>query len=133
MLREFQRGARELAEIWAIALKPETLAEIQRAAQPLAPDGTFHLDDRLWARVILEFSWAYRTNRLARSQILASLAPLYLGRVASFVGETRMMGSPEVEGRIEDLCRAFEEHKPYLAALWQPGAANRDSLEVNNV
>jgi glycosyltransferase involved in cell wall biosynthesis len=133
MLREFQRGARELGEIWGIALRPATLAQIQKAAQDLDPDGSFHLDDGLWARVILEFSWAYQSKRLARSQLLASLAPLYLGRVASFVGETRLMASAEVEGRIEDLCRAFEEHKPYLSALWHPGASNQDSLEVNNV
>jgi glycosyltransferase involved in cell wall biosynthesis len=132
MLREFQRGARELDEIWGIALRPDTLAQIQQAAQTRVPDGSFHLDDKLWARVILEFSWAYRTNRLARSQLLASLAPLYLGRVASFVEDTRMMGSAEVEGRIEDLCRAFEELKPYLSALWR-GDTSQDSLEVNHV
>ncbi|HET9942066.1 MAG TPA: hypothetical protein VFR05_01920, partial [Terriglobia bacterium] len=61
-------------------------------------------------------------------QLLGSLTPLYLGRVASFVFETRMMTAAEVEERIENLCVAFESLKPYAAELW-----NGESLEAKKM
>jgi hypothetical protein len=150
MLREFRRGSEELGEVWSLCLQPGTLAEIRKLAAATTPGGTFHLDDRLWARVILEFSWAYRTNPLLQGQLLRSLTPLYLGRVASFVKETETLVSHEVENRIEKLCLAFEELKPYLISLWQGDSpkderdrtqsalaggdsAGRNTLEVRNV
>jgi len=121
MLREFQRGARELAEIWAIALTPRTFEGIQHAAAASDAESMFHLDDTLWARAILEFSRAYRAFPVMQSQLLGSLTPLYLGRVASFVLETRTLTAAEVEERIESLCVAFESLKPYAAELWHGG------------
>jgi hypothetical protein len=73
----------------------------------------------LWAKVIMEFSWAYRTNPILRTQLVRSLTPLYLGRVASFVRQTESLVSAEVEDRIEGLCVAFESLKPYLISLWR--------------
>ena len=61
-------------------------------------------------------------RRLERGHLLRSLTPLYLARVASFVIETREMFAGEVENRIEALCLAFENAKPYLE---QPLAAPR--------
>jgi len=134
MLREFQRGARELGEIWSLALTRKTFEDVQQLACGADADGTFHLEDEIWARAILEFSWAYKTLPLIQSQLLGSMTPLYLGRVASFVLETRMMTSAEVEERIESLCATFERLKPYAAELWQGGALERRKhLGVNNV
>jgi hypothetical protein len=53
-----------------------------------------------------------------RGHLLRSLTPLYLGRVASFVIETREMYAAQVEDRIERLCLTFENLKPYLLASW---------------
>jgi hypothetical protein len=44
--------------------------------------------------------------------------PLYLGRTASFILEVRESNAVEVEERIEQLCRVFEEARPYLTSLW---------------
>jgi hypothetical protein len=93
------------------------------------------MDDRLWARIIVEFAAACRRNHVIRPQLLQSLPPLYLGRVASFVKETANLSSQQVEDRIEGLCLAFEELKPYLVKLWEGEDAVKDqpSLEVENV
>jgi glucosylglycerate synthase len=134
MLREFQRGARELAEIWAFALTPSTFQGIQQAATEYNADGIFHLDDALWAQTILEFSWAYMAFPVMQSQLLGSLTPLYLGRVASFVLETSGLTSPEVEERIESLCITFESLKPYVGELWEDRDVERKKhLGVNHV
>ena len=119
MLQAFRRGCRELREIWALALEPHTLAAILRlGAEPETP-ARFRLPDGLWTRIIFDFARAHRDLRTERSHLLRSLTPLYLGRVASFVLETREMGSAEVEDRIEDLCRGFESLKPELVRRWR--------------
>jgi len=122
MTEAFRRGCRELGEIWELALQPQTLADVRGlGACDRARD--FHLDDELWARVVLEFACAYRRSPLARGHLLRSLTPLYLARVASFVRETESLVSDQVEERIEQLCLTFESLKPYLLNLWDGGAA----------
>ena len=118
MLRNFRQGADDLREVWAIALRPDTLREIITLAHQPLDERTFHINDDLWVRMLYEFAAAHRAKPLERGHLLRSLTPLYLARVASFVVETRDLGAAEVEDRIESLCLCFEELKPYLIALW---------------
>ncbi|MBL0159898.1 MAG: glycosyl transferase family 2 [Bryobacterales bacterium] len=118
MLRTFRQGADDLREIWALALRPETLQEVMVLARQPMDEGSFHLKDDLWVRLLYEFAAAHRFKPLERGHLLRSLTPLYIARVASFVIETRDLGAAAVEDRIEQLCRCFEEMKPYLIALW---------------
>jgi hypothetical protein len=117
-------------------LQPSTLNEVIRlSTHHSEPDRPFHIDDALWTRVVFEFSCAYAHNRIARGQLLQSLTPLYLGRVASFVKETEMLVSAEVEQRIEHLCLTYERLKPYLIALWnhqQGGMSPAGDLSVSS-
>ncbi|MFN0166451.1 MAG: glycosyl transferase family 2 [Bryobacteraceae bacterium] len=119
MVHAFLGGARDLAEVWALALQPETLAEVQQLSRKAA-DGShpFHLDDWLWGRIVMDFACSCRRRPTARGQFLKALTPLYLARVASFVVETEPLASDEVEERIEDVCQTFEALKPYLIAQW---------------
>jgi len=127
MLREFQRGSIELLELWSIALQPSTLSEIKKIASNVGTSSLFHLENSVWAKAVLEFSWAYRQNPLLRHQLLRSLTPLYLGRVASFVIETEKLRSEEVEQKIEDLCSTFESLKPYLIFLWNGDPTKKET------
>jgi hypothetical protein len=56
---------------------------------------------------------------LHREHLLKSLTPLYLGRTASLVLETREGTSEDVERVIETLCETFESMKPYLTQRWR--------------
>jgi hypothetical protein len=117
MLGAFRRGCEDLREIWAIALRPQTLTgvlDLGRAAE----GASFRLADELWVRLIYEFACAYRQKPLERTHLLRSLTPLYLAKVASFVMESQDMYAAEVEQRIEKLCCQFEDLKPYLIDLW---------------
>ena len=129
MLAAFVRGCRDLGEIWAVALEPETYAGIQALGRQAAAGARiFHLDDELWARVVLDFACAFNKHRVAGGHLIRSLTPLYLARVASFVIETRTLVPDQVEDKIEQLCLVFERLKPYLKAHWDgPGARNRGS------
>jgi glycosyltransferase involved in cell wall biosynthesis len=119
MIEAFRNGCRELGPIWEVGMQPKTLSAVQALAEGKPVNGApFHMDDDLWTRVIYEFAAAFKNNPLVGNQLLQSLPPLYLGRVASFVRETESLGALEVESRIEQLCNSFERLKPYLMALW---------------
>ena len=120
MLEAFGRGCHDLAEVWAIALQPQTLRDVLALVRPPGekPEG-FHIADELWARIIIEFACAHKRKPLERHHLLRSLTPLYLGRLASFVQETELLISAEVEERIENLCLCFERAKPHLLAQWR--------------
>jgi glycosyltransferase involved in cell wall biosynthesis len=118
MVKAFRQGAEDLREIWAMALREETLEEVTRLAKCMVEDRDFHVPDDLWVRLVYEFSAAYKTRPVERGHLLRSLTPLYLARVASFVNETREMDAGAVEERIEQLCRSFSAQKAYLVELW---------------
>jgi hypothetical protein len=130
MLTAFRKGAEDLGAVWKLALRPDTMSAIAALAKP-ARAQEFNLDDELWVKIIYELACTARGSRLERATLLKSIAPLYLGRVASFVIETADMGAAQVEQRIERLCLTFEDLKPYLIDIWfgetssQPAAAGK--------
>jgi hypothetical protein len=132
MISAFRRGCEELGEIWSAALSPETFTAIRRLGGYDSGAEEFNMDDDLWAKVVLDFAVAYKNQPVERGHLLRSLTPLYLGRVASFVHQTRFLGSDEVENRIERLCQSFERMKPYLIRRWrnQPDTASCTSAQT---
>jgi glucosylglycerate synthase len=134
MVNAFRQACHELAEVWGTALDKPTLAAVLALASEPPREGTpFHIAGDLWADVVLQFACAYRKHPIARGVILRSLTPLYLARVASFVGETENLVAAEVEERIEQLCRTFEDLKPCLIARWDgDGALGEPSRPLEN-
>lgn len=128
MIRAFCTGCRELGEIWRLALDASTMKRLQALTSGAVKQDKFHLDDNLWVQIIYDFGCAYQRSRLHRGHLLRSLTPLYLAKVASFVIETREMFAAEVETRIENLCLAFENLKPYLRERWHAGPEKTASL-----
>ncbi len=61
---------------------------------------------------------AYRRRALNREQLLRSLVPLYLGRIASFVTQNTDSGAEEVEASIRTLADEFVREKGYLRERW---------------
>jgi len=119
MVDAFCRGCKDLGEVWAIALQPETYARLLELGNTACTgSGGFHMEDDLWARVVLDFACAHKRHPRSSRQLLQSLTPLYLGRVASFVQQTQRLGSVEVEQDIENLCLTFDALKPYLLNQW---------------
>jgi glucosylglycerate synthase len=117
MLGGFLQGVRDLYPVWERILAPETLADV--LALGVDSTGEFRFPDALWAHVVYDFLLAYRARVVYRGHIAQSLAPLYLGRVASVVYETRNRPPAEVAKVTERLCQVFEERKPYLVDRWR--------------
>ena len=119
MVNAFCRGCQDLGDVWSMAMQPDTYAELRELGNAACAGARgFHMEDNLWARVILDFACAYKKHPRSAPQLLQSLTPLYLGRVASFVQQTQSLGSVRVEEDIEKLCLTFEALKPYLLNQW---------------
>jgi glucosylglycerate synthase len=117
-LREmFSTGVAELDSVFQSILSPSTLAELRRIAR--LEEAEFHYPAELWVRTVYEFAAAYRKSVISRDHIIQALAPLFRGRVFTFVTENRSASADDVENNIEGLCLEFEQLKPYLLQMWK--------------
>lgn len=119
-LREmFSTGVTELESVFQSILSSSTLTELQRIARLGEVD--FHYPAELWVRTVYEFAASYRKSVISRDHIVQALAPLFRGRMFTFLMENRNASADEVENNIEALCLEFERVKPYLLQLWKSG------------
>jgi hypothetical protein len=113
----FRQGVRDLLPVWERILTPEHLGEILELSD--RPLERFRFPDPLWTRVVYDFLLAYRARVVYRSHAVQSLAPLYLGRAASVVLETRDRPAAALLEGAARLGRAFEQDKAYLVDRWR--------------
>jgi hypothetical protein len=112
----FSSGVAELEPVLKSILSAQTLAEVQGTAK-LAEDD-FRYPHELWVRTAYEFASSYHKAVINRDHIIQALAPLYRGKVYTFLVENRDASGEEVEANVEALCATFERLKPYLLDLW---------------
>jgi hypothetical protein len=117
-LREmFVKGVAELESVFQSILAPSTLAELNRIAALKEED--FNYPAELWVKTIYEFAAAHRKSVINRDHIIQALAPLFRGRVFTFIVENRNGSANDVANNIEGLCLEFERLKPYLLDIWK--------------
>jgi hypothetical protein len=117
-LREmFASGVAELQSVFQSILSPSTLAELHRIARLEEED--FEYSQELWVRTVYEFAASYQKAVINRDHIIQALAPLFRGRVFTFLAENRNSSANEVENNIEGLCLEFERLKPDLLQMWK--------------
>ena len=86
---------------------------------PELPPEQFRIPDELWTRIIYDFALAHRLRTIGRDHLLRAMTPLYLGWVASYALEVESLEPAGVQKRLERLCTAFENGKPYLLSRWR--------------
>jgi hypothetical protein len=153
LLTEFHQGSLTLADRWRTMFAPanlDTLMVLAKEAGKLADAArtrlgvtgdvttakattlemadavaAFHFPDDLWARLVYDLIIAADADEDGIEAMVASLVPIYFGRVASFVIENRQVTTDQAEERVERQAREFELLKPYLVDRWsaRPGAA----------
>ena len=112
----FTSGVSELEPVLQSILSSQTLAEIQGIAKVGEDD--FRYSHELWVRTAYEFAASYHKSVINRDHIIQALAPLYRGKVYTFLLENRDASGDEIEANVEALCLTFERMKPYLLDLW---------------
>lgn len=134
LLEGFARGRVSEGDTWAGLVAPEqmtslasladeaaaSLDEVTRADTPSdLENATFRFPDELWARIIYDLALAARAGTLGIERIVAALVPIYFGRVASLVLESREMTNDQAEQLVERQARAFELAKPGFVEAWR--------------
>jgi hypothetical protein len=146
LLTEFHQGSLTLADRWqsmfaagnletlmVLAREAGKLADVARVRLGISGDAgssaastsemadalaAFHFPDDLWARLIYDLVVAARDNLDGVEAMVASLVPVYFGRVGSFIIENRQVTTTQAEDRVERQAREFELLKPYLIERW---------------
>jgi hypothetical protein len=112
----FNSGVGELEPVLQSILSAQTLADVQGIAKLAEED--FRYPHELWVKTAYEFASSYYKSVINRDHIIQALAPLYRGKVYTFLVENRDASGEEVEANVEELCLTFERLKPYLLDLW---------------
>jgi hypothetical protein len=120
MTNRFRNGVRNLREVWEMAIDASDLAELDKLAA--AEPSRFRFENELWVRVIYDMACAFHHRRLDRDHLVRSSLPLYMGWVASYIGQVSESTAAEVDAAIECLCLAFESQKDHLLRRWFTGA-----------
>ncbi len=119
-LREmFCSGIADLGTVFGSILRAETLAQLQQATN--CDEETFSYPEELWVKTVYEFAASYHKTVISRDHIIQAMAPLYRGRIFTFLTENRNASGEMVEANVEKLCVEFERWKPYLLELWNGG------------
>jgi hypothetical protein len=113
----FATGVAELESVFQLILSPATLAELRRIAG--LGEEEFRYPAELWVRTVYEFAAAYQKTVINRDHIIQALAPLFRGRVFTFLVDNRDGSANDVANNIEGLCLEFERLKPYLLEMWK--------------
>jgi len=116
MIRAFKQGLEDLVIVWERTLSAETMDTLLSLSE--SEGEAFRFPDSVWVRAIYDLAITYHQRRILRENLLRSMIPLYLGKVAALVIETQRSSAEEVEARIERLALTFEEEKPYLLKGW---------------
>ena len=113
----FAKGVSELGSVFEAILSPSTMTEVKQIAGVEGEE--FRYPAELWTKTVYEFAAAYQRSVISRDHIIQALAPLFRGRVFTFVVENRNSSADEVAHNIESLCLEFERLKPYLLEMWK--------------
>lgn len=113
----FRKGITELAEILQQIIAPDTWRAIVKVAA--GPETDCHFSDELWANTIYEFAGAFRRKVMNRDHLLQALAPVYRGRISSYLLENADADWEVLKARNEELQLTFERLKPRLIEAWR--------------
>lgn len=117
LVDRFKTGFQQFSPLWKEIFCPDCFESIRRAAD--RPADSFELPLQTWVQILYELAATFHAWTRNRFKIIELVTPLYYGRVASFVRETRDMTSAEAEEVVEAQALEFEKHKDYLVRVWE--------------
>jgi hypothetical protein len=117
LISQFKLGFKQFGALWKEIFPADCHGRIRDIAR--LPKARFYFPTEAWIQVLYELAATFHAWPDNRMKLMDLVTPLYFGRVASFVIQTRDMTSAEAEGVVEDQARRFEEQKPYLLAAWE--------------
>lgn len=103
-------------EDWEAILSSETFSEVTNL---LAQDkGEFVFSENLWASVVMEFAMSHNRGDGDPDRIGKSLLPLFYGRTATYVEQTKELTLAEREAIVHKVVAAFLDLKSSFIRQW---------------
>lgn len=116
MIDKFRLGVKQFGPLYRAIFSPECVQELE-AARKLS-SRRFSLSLYIWVCMLYELAAVYHSWPQNRFKLLEIITPLYYGRVAAFINQTRKVSSLEAERVVEEQAVEFEENKDYLISIW---------------
>ena len=116
LVTEYKAGFRQFKSLYRDIFCPECFQELKKCAA--TPKTKFIMPVKTWVMVLYETAATFHRWTHNRTQLVNLVTPLYLGRVASFINETKKMTSSQAEAVVEEQAQIFEEYKDDLIKIW---------------
>ncbi|MEW6348807.1 MAG: glycosyltransferase [Thermodesulfobacteriota bacterium] len=116
LINSFKMGLVHFGSLWKEVFCEDCFNALAVAAS--MEDSKFRLPTDTWVRVLYEIAGTFHNWPSNRRRLVDLMTPLYYGRVASFVNETRDMDSSEAEQLVEEQAALFVDAKDYLISVW---------------
>jgi hypothetical protein len=116
LMTSFKNGLDQLGPLWRDIFCADCFEALAAAAS--IPDDKFRMPSDTWVRVLYELAATYHQWPANRRRLVDLMTPLYYGRVASFINETRDMDSLEAEQVVEAQAELFVDAKDFLVQVW---------------
>ena len=123
LVAEYKTGFRQFKGLYKDIFSPDCYRELKQCAAKAKTK--FIMPNDTWVMVLYEIAATFHSWTDNRTQLVNLVTPLYLGRVASFINQTKKMNSTQAEEVVEKQAQIFEDYKDYLIQVWDEKAANR--------
>jgi hypothetical protein len=118
LIEKFRDGHEEWSSFWKQLLSAKNQSRLE--AILARPDKAYRFGAEDWAPIVFDFAVAYNKSGLSQNKIIDSMTPLYYGRTAGLVVESKEMDSATFEQEvIQAQARTFEQLKPCLLERWE--------------
>ncbi|MDO8137775.1 MAG: glycosyltransferase family 2 protein [Candidatus Brocadiales bacterium] len=121
LINNFQVGLNHFGSLWREIVHPDTFSALTKMSEQ-TQDG-FYMPAEVWVHTIYDFAYTYSRWAKDRYKLVELMTPLYYGRVASFILETKDMTTQEADEKVvERQAELFENEKRYLLermGLWE--------------
>jgi glycosyltransferase involved in cell wall biosynthesis len=119
LVKEYKTGFRHFKGLYKNIFCEDCYTELKECAGKAKTK--FIMPNETWVMVLYEVAATFHQWQDNRTQLVNLVTPLYLGRVASFINETKKMNSAGAEEVVEKQAQVFEDKKDYLIRVWDEG------------
>ncbi len=127
LVTEYKTGFRHFKGLYKSIFCPDCYEELKKCAAKAKTK--FIMPEKTWVMVLYETAATFHAWTDNRTQLVNLVTPLYLGRVASFINQTKKMSSSQAEEVVEEQAQVFEDQKNYLIRVWEEKVKSRAEFQ----
>ena len=116
MIEKFRFGFKHFGSVYREILSYDCMKELDIARR--LSNRKFSISLYAWICILYELAATFHQWHFDRRSLIEIITPLYYGRVASFINQTRNMTSAQAERLVEEQAMEFEANKDYLISIW---------------